>query len=204
MARLSVELQAFFEADTCPEQVKLRDVLALAGERTFGFGFVLLSFPSALPIPAPGYSIPFGFGILLLSVQLIGGRSSLWLPRMIGDKKLKSGQMRGVLKKGIPWLQRIENISRPRWGQVSDTPLSRLVSGIFISLMAIFMLIPIPGTNTLPAIGIFVTGFGLSEKDGLITSLGWGICGLASLLVPLIITAYFYGGKSLLDWFGGF
>jgi hypothetical protein len=29
--------------------------------------------------------------------------------------------------------------------------------------MAISMMIPIPGTNTLPAMGVFVTSFGLSE-----------------------------------------
>nr|WP_245894793.1 exopolysaccharide biosynthesis protein [Nostoc cycadae] len=33
--------------------------------------------------------------------------------------------------------------------------------GIAIALMSISMMIPIPGTNILPAMGIFVTGFGL-------------------------------------------
>jgi hypothetical protein len=41
--------------------------------------------------------------------------------------------------------------------------------GIAIALMGISMMIPIPGTNTLPAMGIFVTGFGLMEDDGAIS-----------------------------------
>ncbi|BBD57245.1 hypothetical protein NIES2109_00100 [Nostoc sp. HK-01] len=41
--------------------------------------------------------------------------------------------------------------------------------GIAIALMSISMMIPIPGTNTLPAMGIFVTGFGLLEDDGAIS-----------------------------------
>lgn len=200
MARLSVELQTYFEAEGCPEQVNVRDLLALAGERTFGFGFVVLALPSALPLPAPGYSIPFGAGILLLSLQLVAGRSSLWLPAFVGNRQLPCEQMRRWLRKGIPWLERIEKLSRPRWANLGDTRPSSLVSGLWISLMAIFMLIPIPGTNTLPAMGIFVTGFGLSEKDGLITVLGWILCGLATGVVLLVMAAYFWGGMTLTEW----
>ncbi|MEM9505132.1 MAG: exopolysaccharide biosynthesis protein, partial [Cyanobacteria bacterium P01_E01_bin.43] len=65
MARLSAELETFFFDESRNEQVTLADILALAGERTFGFLFVLLAFPSALPVPAPGYSIPFGIVMFL-------------------------------------------------------------------------------------------------------------------------------------------
>ena len=34
--------------------------------------------------------------------------------------------------------------------------------------MAIFMIFPIPGTNTLPAMAIFVIGISIAEEDGLI------------------------------------
>lgn len=200
MRRLSVDLQTYFEAETCPETVMLEDLFGLAGERTFGFGLVLLSLPSALPIPAPGYSIPFGIGILLLSVQLVAGRPNLWLPRWAREKKFSSARMQGWVHQGIPWLRRIENLTRPRWNSISDGPFSRLISGLLISLMAVFMLIPIPGTNTLPAIGVFVTGFGLSEKDGLITGFGWLICLFAAILVPLIMLAYAYAGLSVTEW----
>ena len=60
MARLSVELHRFFFEAKRPLKVTLSELLLIAEERTFGFLFVLLSLPSALPIPAPGYSIPFG------------------------------------------------------------------------------------------------------------------------------------------------
>jgi hypothetical protein len=36
------------------------------------------------------------------------------------------------------------------------------------------MMIPIPGTNNLPVMGIFVTAFGLSEDDGAISLEGRG------------------------------
>ena len=60
MAKLSVELNRYFFEEHRSSDIKLIDILELAGERVFGFLFVILALPSALPVPAPGYSIPFG------------------------------------------------------------------------------------------------------------------------------------------------
>ncbi len=65
--------------------------------------------------------------------------------------------------------------------------------------MSISMMIPIPGTNTLPAIGIFVTGFGLVEDDGAISLLGLIICALAAAVSISILIAVAWGGSSLID-----
>ncbi|PAX52484.1 exopolysaccharide biosynthesis protein, partial [Brunnivagina elsteri] len=92
-------------------KVTLSDLLALAGERTFGFLFVLLSFPSALPIPAPGYSVPFGMAMLLLAGQLLVGRDEPWFPKSWQNHGFDVNKVRQVLKVGLPWLRRIESIS---------------------------------------------------------------------------------------------
>ncbi|MGC1394259.1 MAG: exopolysaccharide biosynthesis protein, partial [Coleofasciculaceae cyanobacterium] len=54
MAKLSVELQRYFFEEERSSKVTLNEVLEIAGERIFGFLFVILSLPSALPVPAPG------------------------------------------------------------------------------------------------------------------------------------------------------
>lgn len=199
MARLSVELERFFCSPEHPEQVKVAEVLKLAGERIFGFLFVLLAMPSALPIPAPGYSAPFGIVILILAVQLIIGRKRPWLPEKTRNQSISLKQMQGILKAGLPWLQRIEAISRPRLSDVCTSLSGRVVIGTAIALMGVLMMIPIPGTNTLPAIGIFVTGFGLMEDDGAISLGGLVVCLCGLVLSISIILAVFLGGLSLLD-----
>ena len=68
-----------------------------------------------------------------------------------------------------------------------------------IALMGISMMIIIPGTNTLPAMGIFVTAFGLQEDDGFISLGGLVICLLASVLSTSIIIVAIWGGTSLVD-----
>ncbi|MEQ9485246.1 exopolysaccharide biosynthesis protein [Coleofasciculus sp. F4-SAH-05] len=200
MARLSVELQRyFFEEDRQP-QVRLADILSFAGERIFGFLFVILSLPSALPVPAPGYSIPFGIVMLILAFQLIIGAKRPWLPQKVMNGRMKLETVQGLVKGGIPWLKKIEAIARPRLAYICTSLTGRVVIGVAIALMSISMMIPIPGTNTLPAIGIFVTGFGLIEDDGAISLGGLVLCLLGGILSISVLLAVWFGGASLVDW----
>ncbi|MGK7924880.1 MAG: exopolysaccharide biosynthesis protein [Spirulina sp.] len=199
MAKLSTELNRyFFEEDRQPE-VKLGDIIAIAGERTFGFLFVLLALPSALPIPAPGYSTPFGFLIFILAIQFIIGSQQPWFPAKIANASLKIETARSVVKKGIPWLRRLEKIAQPRLIFVCNRLPGRIMVGSAIALMAISMMIIIPGTNTLPAMGIFVTGLGLVEDDGAIAIGGATFCVIIAVVMISVMIAFIYGGASLLD-----
>ncbi len=199
MARLSVEFQRYFlEEDRLPK-VKLADILGLAGERIFGFLFVLLALPSALPVPAPGYSIPFGVVIFLLAIQLAVGAKLPWLPQGVLNHQIETKQVQKIVKAGIPWLRRIEAVARPRLAYICTSVPGRIFMGVAIALMSISMMIPIPGTNTLPAIGIFVTGFGLVEDDGAISLGGLVLCLMGAMISASILVAIWFGGSSLLE-----
>ncbi|NJK40727.1 MAG: hypothetical protein HC934_04005 [Acaryochloridaceae cyanobacterium SU_2_1] len=119
----------------------------------------------------------------MIIVQLLVEQSEPWFPRGWRNQGFEENKVRQVLEIGLPWLQRIKSISRPGLTQVCTA----------IALMSISMMIPIPGTNTLPAMGIFVTGYGLLNDDGAI-SLG----GLALCVCGFILTSSF-GGSSLID-----
>ncbi|MBE9157513.1 exopolysaccharide biosynthesis protein [Nodosilinea sp. LEGE 06152] len=187
MARLSTELNRYFFEEVGKPQVTLKEILTLAGERTFGFLFVLLALPSALPVPAPGYSTPFGIVMFLLAVQLIAGRTRPWMPEGWNHKQFDLVSVQKIVKAGSPWLRRLEAVSRPRLTPVCTSLVGRTVLGIAIALMSISMMIPIPGTNTLPAMGIFVTGFGLLDDDGIISLGGLVLCLLGGSLTTLIL-----------------
>ncbi len=206
MAKLSVELQRYFFEQEREPLVKLADILSLAEERIFGFLLVILALPSALPIPAPGYSIPFGILIFVLAVQLLTGAKSPWLPQRMINSSIKLKTAQGVVSTAIPWLRRIEAITRPRMTYLCTSLPGRVLIGSAIALMSISMMIPIPGTNTLPAIGIFVTGFGLQEDDGAITLGGLVLCLMGAILSGSILIALYWGGSSLIDalesWLG--
>lgn len=203
MAKLSTELQRFFFDEERQPHITLSDILLLAGERVFGFLFVMLSFPSALPVPAPGYSTPFGVVIFLLALQLIRGNKTPWIPHQWVNHPIELKTVQGVLKTGLPWLKRIEILSRPRLTPLCTSLLGRTIIGLGVVLCGLSMMIPIPGTNTLPAIGIFITGFGLLEDDGAISLAGLVVCLMGVILTTSILTALFLGSSSLLDLLKG-
>lgn len=196
MARLSEELHGFAFEETRGERISLAEILVLAGERTFGILFVLLALPSALPLPAPGYSIPFGIVMFLLALQLVAGRRRPWVPERWQTRSFDTPSVQRVLTAGLPWLRRLEGIARPRFTFVCRSAPGRIVIGIAISLMSVSMMIPIPGTNTLPAMGIFVTGFGLLEDDGIISVAGLVLC-VGGLLLTSLILVFGYEGVKL-------
>ncbi|MFQ3679936.1 MAG: exopolysaccharide biosynthesis protein [Pseudanabaenaceae cyanobacterium] len=191
MAKLSADLQALTEGET---PLTLGQVLATAGDRTFGMLFVLLALPSALPVPAPGYSTPFGVVLLILALQWLVGRASPWLPPAVRDRPIARPALAAILTKALPWLHRLERLAKPRLRQVCTT--GRGAVAVTVALMAALMILPIPGTNTVPAMGILVTGFGLLAEDGVIVLAGFGlslafltalalaIAGLVSLVRP--------------------
>ncbi|MBE9059895.1 exopolysaccharide biosynthesis protein [cf. Phormidesmis sp. LEGE 11477] len=226
MAKLSVELQKYFLSDAVDvhraddlasdladsfssqsgpsakarsvesQTVTLNEILEIAGERTFGFLFVLLSLPSALPIPAPGYSTPFGIVMFLLAVQLIIGREQPWFPEKFRKQGFERSQVQSVIKKGVPWLKKIELVAKPRLTPVCTSRTGQAVIGIAIALMSISMMIPIPLTNTLPAIGVFVTGFGLLDDDGAISLGGLTICAISAVTTTTILFLVFRLGMA--------
>jgi hypothetical protein len=187
VARLSVELTRYFFQEERAAEVTLSDMWTLAGERIFGFLFVVLALPSALPLPAPGYSIPFGIVLLFLAVQLMMGSKQPWLPEKMLRRPIALSTVQGFLKAGIPWLQKIEVLSRPRFSYICTSVSGRLIIGLEIALMSISMMIPIPGTNTLPAMGIFITGFGLLDDDGAISLAGLVVCAMGFVLSASIL-----------------
>jgi hypothetical protein len=200
MARLSVELQRFLFEEERPERITLASLLELTEEKIFGFLFVILALPSALPLPAPIISTFLSIPLFLLAIQLIWGASKPWLPRRIRQGTISLTQAQKFAKAAIPWLQRFETLLRPRLVYVCTSATGRLVLGIAIALMSMSMMLPIPLTNTLPAMGIVFVGLGLTEDDGIVSMFGVAFCLFAGLVSVTVIYAWFLGGSHAIDW----
>ena len=58
--------------------------------------------------------------------------------------------------------------------------------GLAITLIASVMIVPFPGTNTIPALGILIIGFGLANNDGLFIVTG-SLVGLIGATVGMAL-----------------
>jgi hypothetical protein len=199
MARLSVELQRFLFEEQRPEQITLESLLELTEEKIFGFLFVILAIPAAIPLPAAVISSVLSVPLFLVALQFVIGAKKPWLPRRIMQSQISLAQAQKFAKAAIPWLQRFETLLRPRLVYVCNSVGGRLILGLAIALMSMSMMVPIPLTNTLPAAGITVLGLGLTEDDGAMSIFGVFFCLVAGAFSLSVIRSVIWGGAHLFD-----
>jgi hypothetical protein len=133
---------------------------------------------------------------------MLAGRTSPWIPNWALNRQISPGLTQGIKKFLTKVFHYSELFIKPRFRVLRGKPMVWL-SGITIALMAILMIIPIPGTNTLPAMIIFVTGLALSEDDGLLLLISI-IGGLIAAVIygVLLFVIFFYGLSSLKEAWG--
>jgi len=143
----------------------LGQIFDRVGDKGFGLLLLTLSLPSALPVPAPGYSTPFGILLLILALQMMLGRTTPWLPAWARRRCIPEQLAHTMLGAAARFFARVEHLIRPRFEWCS-TRLGHFVLGTLVALMAMLMILPIPLTNTAPAMVIFLIGVSLTEDDG--------------------------------------
>ncbi len=168
--------------------VTVQGILEAVGEKSFGLLLVVLSLPSALPVPAPGYSVPFGIILFLLGIQMAAGRSAPRLPRRLGRIELSNRAAAAMETAGTRFLAKLEFLIRPRLHWIGSRAGRAAMSGLVL-FMALLMCVPIPGTNTIPAIAVFLIGIGLAEEDGVFAVLAVGAAAAAALVY---IAAFYF------------
>ncbi|WP_309381231.1 exopolysaccharide biosynthesis protein [Cerasicoccus frondis] len=159
------------------------EILQVIDEKGFGLVLILLSLPSALPVPAAGYSTPFGLIMLTIGVQMLKGKHSPWLPDKAKKITLPYDFFQKMIAAATKFLGFLEHFIRPRLRVVTQ-PTGRRALAILVILMSLLMTLPIPGTNTFPAFVIFLIGVCLSEEDGLV-ALAALVAGLFAICVYL-------------------
>lgn len=179
------------------KEITVGKIISEMSERSYGFLLILISLPSALPVPAPGYSTPLGIIILFLGVRLLF-KKELWLPKRIMNKSLSKSLVSFILNKGIPFLKKIEYFTKPRLVRIIKNNFIHTMMAVIVILCAISMIIAVPLTNTAPAFAIFLIGLSLVNEDGLLLILGI-ITGIIALTIStLVLISLFLFGKASL------
>ena len=167
----------------------------LFGEKTFAIAFLLLMALPALPLPTGGLTHITEIITMLLSLELIAGRRTVWLPRrwrQVDVGKMLRGRAVGRLIAFIAWFERL---SRRRWSSLlTRRPvLSAVGLVILLFTVAAFVAPPFSGLDTLPALGVVIMSLALILEDGLILLAGI-IIGIAGIGLEITAGAALYDG----------
>lgn len=186
--------------------LRVGELVDTMGDRGFGLLLVILSLPSALPVPAPGYSTPFGLVLSVLAIQMLMARSKPSLPGRARRLEIQRPLANRLLGAGLRFLGWTERLIRPRMEWIGSRA-GRVFFGGVVLMMAILMIFPIPLTNTFPAMVIFLTGVAFCERDGLTALFAFAVGVFAILLyayvIYLLATVGVDGVVELKEWIKG-
>ena len=158
------------------------------GDRAFGLILLLFALPNCVPAP-PGLGSIMGLPLALFGVQLALGRRLPWLPGILARRRFQRETLLALVERGLPYIQRIERVCQPRMTFMTG-PRGERIFGIVITILASAILIPLPLTNFVPALGIGIIALGLLEEDGLTALVGVviGSIGLSIVIAVLVGT----------------
>lgn len=168
-----------------PARVTVGELVDKAAEGGFGF---LVAILTLIAIPFFGLSTPFGLAIALIGAQMMVGRPQPWLPKRTRRREIKMemlDRVTTILAKRTRWIakstrRRHEWLIRPRL----------IGFGIFLLALGLALPLPIPGSNLVFLIPMFVYAVGVLERDGL-----WIVVGHVALLIDAALLVVF--GKTV-------
>lgn len=187
--------------DPAREHIAIADIRDAMGDRAFGALMFVFAAPNAVP-NAPGVSVVLGLPLLFLSLQLLLGFAVPWLPRALVQRTVSRERFARVMRYVLPWVQRAEKLSRPRWPWLAVGLAERLI-GLWCAFLAVVLILPVPFGNVGPGIAVCILALALLERDGKATVAGF-VVSLAALalawgLIVAILKAVSLGVR---HWLG--
>ncbi len=184
VSSFSDELKSWLESD---QPKTLRGLIEVFSQKSFAALFLILMILPALPAPTGGVTHVTEIITLLLAVELVAGRDTVWLPRRFLNFSVKGLAKPAVSRKMIAFIKRLERLPRLNWhlGRRSARLIGSLV---FVFTAAAFLAPPFSGLDTLPAMGVVLLALAMIVESGLLLILG-GIAGVAGIALIMLLGA---------------
>ena len=169
--KFSDELEQWLESDDPKSLGSLGEVFA---DKSFAVAIVVLMLASATPVPTGGIALVFQIMAAALAVQMVIGRTTIWLPTRWRQREL--GKM--ITGKAIPFIVRrvrwLEKHSRPRWvGVFQRRPFIRFVGLLLIAFaIAAVLAPPLTGLEVLPSMGAVTVALAIILEDIVVFAVG--------------------------------
>ena len=157
-------------------------------EKSFALLFVLLLGVPALPLPTGGATHVFEIIAVLLAVQLIAGRTDIWLPQRWRKLELAGKRQQRFIAGLMRMIRRLERFSKPRLTFLFDHRLTNIVFGLLVvaGSVAAFFAPPFTGLDTLPALGVVLLSLGVLLED-VIVVIAALVVGAAGVLLEIVL-----------------
>ena len=176
------------------DEVTLKDFLELIGKSGRLITCMVLAVPFLIPISIPGTGIVAGLIIFIISTSLMFDKDYL-VPSRLMNYKMSKKRLIKLLNATFRLLTRMEKYIKPRLLIMTKKSVMRKINGslMIFSAMLFMTPLPIPLTDTLPALCVFFLAAGTLECDGYLILAGYA---------TILITTIYFSSVILLSYTG--
>jgi hypothetical protein len=184
-AKVSDQLEGWLRGEG---EKTVATLIDLFEEKSFAILFVLLLGVSALPLPTGGATHVFEIIAMLLALQLIVGRNTIWLPQRWRALELAGDKQQRFLATLMRLIRRLERLSRRRLGFLFDHGLSNSIFGLLVlaGSLGAFLAPPFTGLDTLPSLGVVLLSLAVLLEDFAIVVIAL-VVGVAGVVLEIVL-----------------
>lgn len=169
--------------------VTLNEIVAILGSSSNYVIILFLVTPFLQPIPLFGLSTVNGLLILSSSI-LIVMKKPFFLPTFAKRQIIKGTTLRKICRTLLSLFDTTKKWLRRRGRFMSKHILMRWMNGIMVGALGLLLAVPLPlpFTNTLPALSIAAIALGALREDGVVICAGWILSLLTAIYFSTLMT----------------
>lgn len=173
------------EHETENKSLTLGELVHLLGELGNGVLIILICIIFLQPIPFPGISTPIGIVIVILATLQFMHKEPR-IPKRFRDHVIPQKALHKVAEVARKLWSRIERLMHPRLLFLTTAPVFRFFNlcVVIVSACLLALPLPVPFSNTVPAIVILTVTFAQLEDDGYLI--------IASYIMSFFMAAFFF------------
>ncbi len=136
-------------------------------EKSIAIIVLVLMFLPALPLPTGGVSHVFEAITMVVALQLIIGRRTIWIPKRWENKKIRGISEKKAITFMIGRIRWLEKFARPRFTHLMQSRVGLSLTGIFLFAYALvaFLSPPFSGLDTFPSMGAVIIALSVILDD---------------------------------------
>ena len=180
----------------------LKEFIELIGKSGRLIICMILAAPFLIPISIPGTGIIVGLIIFVISISILFDKNLI--PNRLMNFKMSKKNLIRILDATFRVLNRLEKFIKPRLLIMTSKTVMRSITNLFLVFSAILFIfpLPIPLTDTLPALGVFFLAAGTLECDGYLILAGYGVVTITAIYFITVILLGWAGVSAGLSYFG--
>ena len=171
-SRLSSDLDRLLIHASGRQGMSIGEIEAELKGRGFDILIMFMAIPFVVPI-LPGLSTPFGLAIAVMGIRLATLRRP-WLPEFVLARRIEEKHLERIISAMRSFARKLERLVKPRMLFVLQWPMMTSLIGLAITSGGLILALPlpIPFSNTLPALSVLLLAAGMMERDGLLVLSG--------------------------------